>query len=159
MLTNVQSLVNEFTGYQVPAEQRSLLAGKGPRMKALALEIKALFPTLSTEDKGLFLAAVARGRFEIEKGTIWPMFLDAVGIEAPAPKPDAASPAAPAATNKVAGEILDMAKGHLVALGLLNKTIEAMLLTMERQAESITTLTEKVEAMKRPATRRATASV
>lgn len=156
MLTTVQSLVNELGTYQVSPEQRSSLAGKGPRMKALAGEIKVLFPTLSTEDKGLFLAAIARGRFEIEKGTIWPMFLDAVGIEAPAPKPAAVSPAPAPATNKVAGEILEHCQYTKVALNLLNKTIEAMLLTMERQADQITALTEKVEAMKRPATRRTT---
>ena len=158
MLTNVQGLINELGTYQVSPEQRSTLAGKGPRMKALAGEIKVLFPSLSAEDKGLFLAAVARGRFEIEKKTIWPMFLEAVGIEAPAPTPTA-SPAPAPQTNKVAGEILDHVKGHLVALNLLNKTLEAMLLTMERQADQITTLTEKVEAMKRPVTKRTLAAV
>ena len=178
MLTNVQGLINELTGYQVPVEQRSLLAGKSPRMKALAGEIKALFPTLSAEDKGLFLAAVARGRFAINKD-IWAMFCEAVGVAAPTPKPTApaASPVAPApapaATNKVAGEILDMAKGHLVGLNLLDQAMGAQLLVLEKQVEKIdnhhailldlvgmvSDLRKQVAELKRPATRRATASV
>lgn len=137
MLTNVQSLINEFTGYQVSAEQRSQLAGKGPRMKALAGEIKGLFPSLSAEDKGLFLAAVARGSFSIEKKTIWPMFLEAVGIEAPAPTPPAPG-AAPAATNKVAGEILDHVK-ELVGM--------------------VSDLQKQIAELKKPATKRSLASV
>lgn len=172
MLTNVQSLINEFTGYQVSAEQRSQLAGKGPRMKALAGEIKALFPSLSAEDKGLFLAAVARGRFEIEKKTIWPMFLEAVGIEAPAPTPPAPV-AAPAATNKVAGEILDHVKGHLVGLNLLDQAMGAQLLVLERQVEKIdnhnailldlvgmvSDLRKQLAELKKPATKRTLTAV
>ena len=172
MLTNVQGLINELTGYQVPAEQRSLLAGKGPRMKALAGEIKALFPSLTAEDKGLFLAAIARGRFEIEKKTIWPMFLEAVGIEAPAPTPTPA-PAAPAATNKVAGEILELAQGHLVGLKLIEKALSLHGLCIDRQSEQgndhhaillnlvgmVSDLQKQVAELKRPATKRTLASV
>jgi hypothetical protein len=172
MLTNVQGLINELGTYQVSAEQRSSLAGKGPRMKALAGEIKVLFPSLSAEDKGLFLAAVARGRFEIEKGTIWPMFLDAVGIEAPAPTPKS-TPAPAPQTNKVAGEILDHVKGHLVGLNLLDQAMGAQLNTMDRQVERldshqailqslvgmISDLQKQIAELKRPVTKRTLASV
>jgi hypothetical protein len=172
MLTNVQGLINELTGYQVPVEQRSLLAGKGTAMKTLALNIKDIFPSLTAEDKGLFLAAVARGRFAIEPKTIWPMFLNAVGIEAPAASPAAPAPA-PAATNKVAGEILDMAKGHLVGLNLLDQAMGAQLLVLEKQVEKIdnhnavlqslvgmvSDLQKQIAELKRPATKRSLASV
>ena len=108
MLTNVQGLVNELSTYQI--NEGFKLGGKGPRMKTLAGEIKALFPTLTAEDKSLFTAAVARGRFAINKD-IWNMFLNAVGIEAPAPTPAPSPSPAPTATNKVAGEILECCVG------------------------------------------------
>lgn len=167
MLTNVQSLVNELTGFQVPAEQRSLLAGKGPRMKALAGEIKVLFPSLSAEDKGLFLAAVARGRFEIEKKTIWPMFLEAVGIEAPAPTPAPSPAPVPAATNKVAGEILELCTGinlnqvkdhqALVNVGDKLQTMNGMILSL---INTVSDLRKQVAELQKTTTpRRAKAKV
>ena len=112
MLTTVQTYINELTGYQVPVEQRSLLAGKGPAMKSLASKIKELWPTLNQDDKALFVGAISRGRFAISTD-IWNMFLDAVGIKlpAPAPAPTASPSPAPTATNKVAGEILECCVG------------------------------------------------
>lgn len=108
MLTTVQTYINELTGYQVPVEQRSSLAGKGPAMKSLASKIKELWPSLNQDDKALFVGAISRGRFAISTD-IWNLFLDAVGIKLPAPAP--APTPAPAATNKVAGEILELCIG------------------------------------------------
>ena len=108
MLTNVQGLVNELTTYQI--DEGYKLGGKGPAMKKLAGTIKDIFPSLTAEDKGIFLAAVARGRFAINKD-IWALFCEAVGIKAPAPTPTASPAPAPNATNKVAGEILELCTG------------------------------------------------
>lgn len=158
-MTTAQEYLYDLNSFQTPDGFK--LGGKGPAMKLLASKIKVCFPTLNAEDKALFLDAVKRGPFAINKN-IWAMFCEAVGVEAPTPNPaaPAAASSAPApATNKVAGEILEHCQYAKVALGLLNKTIEAMLLTMERQSDQITALNEKVEAMKRPATKRTLASV
>lgn len=150
-MTAIQSALNKLQAFQ---ECKGFqLGGKGPELKYLATEIKYLWPTLNEGDKALFTAAVARGCFAIEKKYIWPMFLDAVGMEAPEPTPTG-SPAPAPQTNKVAAEILEHCQGTRTVLGLLNKTLEAMLLTMERQAESITVLTQQVETLKKPAPRR-----
>lgn len=186
-MTTIQSALNKLQAFQ---ECKGFqLGGKGPELKNLAAEIKYLWPTLNEEDKALFTAAVARGRFSIESKYIWPLFCEAVGapVPTPAPKPAApaaASPAAPAATNKVAGEILDMAKGHLVGLKLIDKTLGLHMLCMERQLtqingqgdnlnlnndrmhilheivldlkEMVKDLQEQVSTLKKPATRRTT---
>jgi len=162
-MTTVQASLNELNAFQ--DKEGYQLAGCGPRMKTLAGEIKVLFPTLTEADKALFLAAVARGRFSIESKYIWPLFCEAVGAAVPVPAPKPAAPAASAspapapATNKVAAEILEHCQSTRTVVGLLNKTLEAMLLTLESQADRITALTEKVEAMKRPATKRTLAAV
>jgi hypothetical protein len=123
MLTNVQGLINELTTYQINEGYK--LGGKGPAMKKLAGTIKEIF-----------LATVGRGRFAINKD-IWDMFCEAVGIEAPAPTPTPAPATLAPQTNKVAGEILEHVKGHLVAINLLDKAMEAQLNTMDRQAEKL----------------------
>ena len=136
MLTTVQSYINELTGYQVPVEQRSLLAGKGPAMKSLAAKIKDLWPSLNQDDKALFVAALSRGRFAITPD-IWNLFLDAVGSSAPASTP---SPAAPASTNKVAGEILETCQ-----------VSKALLLDL---VGMVSNLQKQIAELKRPAPRR-----
>lgn len=169
MLTTVQTHINDLTSYQIPEGWK--LGGKGTAMKKLAGEIKVLFPTLNAEDKGLFVAALARGRFAINV-EIWGMFLDAVGSAAPAPTPTS-TPAPAPQTNKVAAEILECAKGHLVGLNLLDQAMGAQLLVLERQVEKIDThnailldlvgmvsdLRKQLAEMKKPATKRALASV
>lgn len=158
MLTNVQGLVNELTTYQINEGYK--LGGKGPRMKTLAGEIKVLFPTLTAEDKNLFTAAVARGRFAINKD-IWNMFLNAVGIEAPAPTPAPTPVSAPAATNKVAGEILEccvginlnQVKDHqmLVNVGDKLQTMNGMILSL---INTVSDLRKQVAELKKPASPR-----
>ena len=157
-MTTIQSALNKLQAFQ---ECKGFqLGGKGPELKNLAAEIKYLWPTLNEEDKALFTAAVARGCFAIEKKYIWPLFCEAVGVAAPVlapvPAPIVTAPAAAPApqTNKVAAEILEHCQSTRTVLGLLNKTLEAMLLTLERQADSITVLTQQVEALKKPAPRR-----
>lgn len=150
MLTNVQGLVNELTTYQIPEGFK--LGGKGPAMKKLAQSIKDLFPSLSADDKRIFLEAIARGRFAINV-EIWALFLASVGIEAPAPTLKS-TPAPAPATNKVAAEILEHCQYAKVSFGLVNDTLAAMLLIMERQADRITILSQQVEALKKPAPRR-----
>jgi hypothetical protein len=132
MLTTVQTYVNELTSYQVPAEQRAKLGGKGPAMKLLASKIKELWPTLNQDDKALFVGAISRGRFAIAP-EIWNLFLDAVGSAAPASTP-ATAPAAPQ-TNKVAAELLEISKVTQVTVNLQAKAIESLLLLVEKQAE------------------------
>jgi hypothetical protein len=157
MLTNVQGLINELTTYQI--DEGYKLGGKGPAMKKLAGTIKDIFPSLTAEDKGLFLAAVARGRFAINKD-IWALFCEAVGIEAPAPKPTPA-PAAPAATNKVAGEILEtviginlnQVKDHQLLVNVDGKlqTMNDMILSL---INTVSDLRKQVAELKKPASPR-----
>ena len=153
-MTTAQEYLYDLNAYQTPDGFK--LGGKGPAMKLLASKIKVCFPTLNDEDKGLFLDAVKKGRFAINKD-IWAMFCEAVGVEAPTPKPaaPAATAMAPAPqTNKVAAEILEHCQYAKVSFGLVNDTLAAMLIVMERQADRITALTEKVEALKKPSPRR-----
>ena len=126
-MTTIQSALNKLQAFQ---ECKGFqLGGKGPELKNLAAEIKYLWPTLNEEDKALFTAAVARGCFAIEKKYIWPLFCEAVGIEAPAPTLKS-TPAPAPATNKVAAEILEHCQYAKVSFGLVNDTLAAMLLIM-----------------------------
>lgn len=158
MLTNVQGLVNELTTYQI--DEGYKLGGKGPAMKKLAGTIKDIFPSLSDADKGIFLAAVARGRFAINKD-IWALFCEAVGIKAPAPTPAPTPVSAPAATNKVAGEILEtviginlnQVKDHQMLVnvdGKIQDLYELLLSIIKKVGH----LQNQVEAMKKPASPR-----
>lgn len=163
-MTVVQSTLNALHAFQDC--EGFQLGGKGPALKKLAAEIKGLFPTLTHEDKSLFVAAISRGRFNINKD-IWALFLNAVGSSAPAPAP-APAPAAPAATNKVAGELLEISKVTQVTVNLQAKAIESLLLLVEKQAErqesftvdiakalqAIDLLQQQVKELKKPSTRR-----
>lgn len=135
-MTTVQASLNELNAFQ--EKEGYQLAGCGPRMKALAAEIKVLFPTLTAEDKGQFTAAVARGRFSIEAKYIWPLFCEAVGV---------AAPVAPAATNKVAGEILELCIG----INLSQVKEHAILMDL---VGMVSDLQKQVDALKKPAPRR-----
>lgn len=162
-MTVVQSTLNALHAFQDC--EGFQLGGKGPALKKLAAEIKGLFPTLNHEDKTLFVAAISRGRFNINKD-IWNLFLDAVGSAAPASTP-ALAPAAPQ-TNKVAAELLEISKVTQVTVNLQAKAIESLLLLVEKQAErqesftvdiakalqAIDLLQQQVKELKKPATRR-----
>lgn len=158
MLTNVQGLINELTTYQINEGYK--LGGKGPAMKKLAGTIKDIFPSLSDADKGIFLAAVARGRFAINKD-IWALFCEAVGIEAPAPTPAPTPVSAPAATNKVAGEILEccvginlnQVKDHQMLVNVDGKlqTMNGMILSL---INTVSDLRKQVAELKKPASPR-----
>lgn len=143
-MTTVQEYLNDLNSFQTPDGFR--LGGKGPAMKTLASKIKVCFPTLNEEDKGLFLDAMKRGPFAINKD-IWAMFLNAVGFVAPAPVAVAQAPVAPPATNKVAGEILDnTARTNAILLDLIGM---------------VSDLQKQVDALSKPTTtrRRAKAKV
>ena len=155
-MTTVQASLNELNAFQ--DKEGYQLAGCGPRMKALAGEIKALFPTLTEADKGLFTAAVARGRFSIEAKYIWPLFCEAVGAPVPVPAPKPAAPAtspAPApATNKVAAEILDIVKEQVVWSKMVNDRMHILHEIMLDYRTIIDNLREQVAELKRPATKK-----
>ena len=152
MLTNVQGLINELTTYQIPEGFK--LGGKGPAMKKLAGTIKDLFPSLSADDKRIFLEAIARGRFAINV-EIWALFLASVGIEAPAPAPKPAASPAPQ-TNKVAAEILDLAKEQMVWSKIVDSKLHILHEIMLDYRDIIKDLQQQVAGLKRPATRRTT---
>ena len=168
-MTTVQASLNELNAFQ--DKEGYQLAGCGPRMKTLAGEIKVLFPTLTDADKGLFTAAVARGRFSIEAKYIWPLFCEAVGAAVPVPAPKPAAPAATAMapapqTNKVAAEILELCIGINLSqvkqharlgevdgrLGSMNDMILTLITT-------ISDLRKQVAELKKPANKRALTSV
>lgn len=161
MLTTVQTYVNELTSYQVPAEQRARLGGKGPAMKALAAKIKELWPSLNQDDKALFVAAISRGRFAITPD-IWNLFLDAVGSAAPASTP-ATAPAPQ--TNKVAGEILETCNSILkevkavstadpITISKMAEDVEIIYAICSGMKDALIDLQKQVAELKKPAPRR-----
>lgn len=157
-MTVVQSTLNALHAFQDC--EGFQLGGKGPALKKLAAEIKGLFPTLNHEDKTLFVAAISRGRFNINKD-IWNLFLDAVGSSAPAPAP---APA-PAATNKVAGEILETCNSILkavkavstadpITISKMAEDVEIIYAICSGMKEALIDLQKQVAELKRPAPRR-----
>jgi hypothetical protein len=150
-MTAIQSALNKLQAFQ---ECKGFqLGGKGPELKYLATEIKYLWPTLNEGDKALFTAAVARGCFAIEKKYIWPMFLDAVGMEAPEPTPTG-SPAPAPQTNKVAAEILDVVKEQVVWSKMVNDRMHILHEIMLDYRTIIDNLREQVAELKRPPTKK-----
>ena len=161
-MTTAQEYLYDLNCYQTPDGFK--LGGKGPAMKMLASKIKVLFPTLNAEDKAVFVAAIARGRFAINKD-IWAMFCEAVGVAEPTPKP-AAPAAAPTATNKVAGEILECCIGinlnqvrDHATLGKVDGKIQDLYELLLSLVSRVGHLQNQVEAMKKPATKRSLTSV